>query len=526
MSGVRKAAQEVTTIASDMAKSTMDWAKGEVATNKETIGKFTDQMISDSDTARGMVKNFQDIANKDIGLAEGATDIRDAAMGQAGRANAIGDVQGQIQQKQLGVQDQQLANQQTQLGIQQDFRQDQAQIQAKANELYQQYAQTYAPAQARYMADAEAYGSPERAEQARAGAQASVGDQFQAARDAATRKLESWGVKPDRIGALDFVTTTKEAATKAAAGIKAAQDQELAGYALRDKAIAQGAKLPDQSTAMTGQANQAGSLVSQQGNVANTAGNVAAGFGQLANTAGANEIGATNAATGAMNVATGATNAATGAMQGATQASTGALAADTAAANITGAAGDLTNKTLATDTNAMGAAAPYLNPAVGGVNATTAAQKADYDNKMAQFKAESTNTSGLGALVGTALPIAAKAVATGGASLPFDMAGTAAKGMGDTEFEANIIGAAEGGAIPMSASPTQGAKTDDVKAMLNAGEFIIPKDITSWYGEKFFQNLIAKAQNEKGKAQAKPAVGPMPPGPPAVASGPSATGGV
>ena len=69
-------------------------------------------------------------------------------------------------------------------------------------------------------------------------------------------------------------------------------------------------------------------------------------------------------------------------------------------------------------------------------------------------------------------------------------------------------------------------QTDDVKAMLNAGEFIVPKDVTQWYGEKFFQNLIQKAQNEKGKAQAKPAVGPMPPGPPAIASGPSAMGAV
>jgi hypothetical protein len=53
----------------------------------------------------------------------------------------------------------------------------------------------------------------------------------------------------------------------------------------------------------------------------------------------------------------------------------------------------------------------------------------------------------------------------------------------------------------------------------------MPKDVTQWYGEKFFQNLIAKAQNEKNKAQAKPAIGPAPPGPPTVASGPSAMQG-
>ena len=83
--------------------------------------------------------------------------------------------------------------------------------------------------------------------------------------------------------------------------------------------------------------------------------------------------------------------------------------------------------------------------------------------------------------------------------------------MGSDEFENYIIGAAEGGAIPMSASPSGGQRTDDVNARLNAGEFVMPRDVTSWYGEKFFQQLIAKAQKEKGNAAAKPAIGPAPP---------------
>ena len=72
-----------------------------------------------------------------------------------------------------------------------------------------------------------------------------------------------------------------------------------------------------------------------------------------------------------------------------------------------------------------------------------------------------------------------------------------------------------------ASTPSNGQQTDDVKAQLNAGEFIMPRDVTSWYGEKFFQNLIQKAQNEKGKAQAKPAIGPATAGPPAVVSGPA-----
>ena len=128
---------------------------------------------------------------------------------------------------------------------------------------------------------------------------------------------------------------------------------------------------------------------------------------------------------------------------------------------------------------------------------------------------------------------------TGGASLPFDAAaeiggqafggsasnplpGLSKDDYGEGASLSDSYGFAEGGAIPMSASPTNGQATDDVKAQLNAGEFIVPKDVASWYGEKFFQNLIAKAQNEKSKATAKPAIGPMAPGPPAVVSGPGA----
>ena len=511
-------------MASDMAKETYDWATKAVADNKADIAKFTDQITSDSDAARGMIDDFQKISNKQLGLADGAGEIKDAAMANATK-------QGAVQDKQLGIQDTQLANQEKQygiqdkqLGLQDDFREDQKGIQAKADELYNQYKDTYAPAQARYMADAEAYGTPERIAQARAGAQANVGEQFAAARDAATRQLESFGVKPSdtRFAALDIGTRLKEAAQKAAAGTMAATQQEKDAFALRDSAIKQGANLPGAATAMTGQANAAGNIVSGQGNVASGAGTVANQAGSLANAAGANAVGAGNAVSGALQSATGAQNTAVNATTGATQAQTGALAADTAAAGMTGAAGDLTNKSLATEGAIQQTAAPYVSSATGGVNAQTGAYGQDYKNQMDNFKAESTNTSGLGALVGTvAGPLlkAGLAAGTGGASLaagPITL-GSAA---GPTPFFA------EGGAIPMSASPTAGAQTDDVKAMLNAGEFIMPKDVTQWYGEKFFQNLIAKAQAEKGKAQAKPAVGPMPAGAPTVASGPSAMGAI
>lgn len=86
-----------------------------------------------------------------------------------------------------------------------------------------------------------------------------------------------------------------------------------------------------------------------------------------------------------------------------------------------------------------------------------------------------------------------------------------------------IPDAEEGGEIPPQASPSGGAVTDDVPASapgvpnirLNGGEFIIPKDVSSWMGEKFFQDMITKARKAMG-----PAVGGPPGGQPPGGQGP------
>ena len=183
----------------------------------------------------------------------------------------------------------------------------------------------------------------------------------------------------------------------------------------------------------------------------------------------------------------------------------------------------------------MGTPGSFLNTGLQGTATAGNTQNQEYQNQLAQFKAEQTNTSGIGALLGSVAGPLLKAGLTGGLSIPGDVAGAAFGGTASSPLpglSASDYGAgaslkdtyglsfAEGGAIPISTSPSQGQQTDDVKAQLNAGEFVMPRDVTSWYGEKFFQNLIQKAQNEKGKAQAKPAVGPGMPGPPAVVSGP------
>jgi hypothetical protein len=62
-----------------------------------------------------------------------------------------------------------------------------------------------------------------------------------------------------------------------------------------------------------------------------------------------------------------------------------------------------------------------------------------------------------------------------------------------------------GGAVPRSVSPSRGRQTDDISARLNAGEYVIPRDVVKHQGTKFFTDLIAKSRKLRtGMTGAKP----------------------
>ena len=48
-------------------------------------------------------------------------------------------------------------------------------------------------------------------------------------------------------------------------------------------------------------------------------------------------------------------------------------------------------------------------------------------------------------------------------------------------------------------SPSGGDEVDDVPAMVSEGEFVIPERTVDWFGEKYFQNLIAKSDKDREK---------------------------
>jgi hypothetical protein len=152
----------------------------------------------------------------------------------------------------------------------------------------------------------------------------------------------------------------------------------------------------------------------------------------------------------------------------------------------------------ASGANTMGTGSSWQGMGNSAIGTWGNILNAGYGNQMEQFKANQDASSGWGGILGTGLSLAGKA-------------------FGLQEGGAIPDG---GGPVPPTASPSNGAIPDDVPAQLdsgaparlNAGEFVIPKDVTGWLGEKGIQQLILKARKEmsngNGERPAQPTAGP------------------
>lgn len=111
------------------------------------------------------------------------------------------------------------------------------------------YEDVFQPQEDALINDANNYASAGRKDAEVGKAQAAVGQQFEAARDNATRQLESYGVNPasTRFAALDIGTRAQEAAAKAAAGTAAIDRTDAIARDLRTQAINVGKGYPAQS---------------------------------------------------------------------------------------------------------------------------------------------------------------------------------------------------------------------------------------------------------------------------------------
>lgn len=120
-----------------------------------------------------------------------------------------------------------------------DIRQRSAMQDSWAQEDRQRYQDVFAPLENQMVEEAKNYDTEERRKFEAQRDMASVSSQFDAAREAAQRNLESYGIDPSstRYAALDVGSRTQQAAAMAGAGNAAAHRVEDVGRALKADAV-------------------------------------------------------------------------------------------------------------------------------------------------------------------------------------------------------------------------------------------------------------------------------------------------
>lgn len=344
--------------------------------------------------------------------------------------------------KQVWNQEQPLINQSEQTSIQlaqQEMAASQ-QMQAFSKEQMDMWNQYYAPLQESYVQQAENWASPANLALVTGQAQAGVAEQAQQGLNTAAEQLQSYGVNPSagRFAGLLTGASATAGAAEAAAGTTAGQNLRLQQLALEQGAI------------NTGQG------------VANTA-------GQL-------------------------TNAATGASQAGTTAA--------------GTTGSTAQSNIATGSSAQTAAANWYNTGATNMGVYTNAVNAYNQAQLGYAQLGAQQASGLGTIAGGLL--GTKGISSlfglqkGGPIWKFQDAGVVpgqAPGQAPQQGipQQNMpvpTGGTPGGFVPHHASPSGGQIEDDVDAKLTAGEFVMPKDVSQWVGQKAMVTQIDKARQE------------------------------
>lgn len=362
------------------------------------------------------------------------------------------------------------------------------------------YEQLYQPLQKQFTGEVSNYDSPDQVALARGQATGAVGQQYEAAGQAATRQLQSYGVDPSaaRFGALDIGTRTGEAAAEAAAGTQSDVNRANTAIGLQGQAL----------------------------NVGNSTANTAISAGNSGTTAGAGAVNATTSSYSPYASALGNPTAFGNLSQG----SLGQAGGFTQSGYQDQLAGYNANQNSSSGIGSLvGAGAGLLS---------------------------SGSSTGAGSIFGSLIGLAKGgrvpepgAVPTNPASrgsVPTQSAKLAPpRGMSRLTNVPVHMMFADGGAVPLAGqqvppamSPSGGAQTDDIpaqvgatpggppqgEARINADEFIMPKDVANWIGGKSLQNMVLKARKEMGSPAQAPAQGQ--PAPAVPAGGAAPTGAV
>lgn len=384
-----------------------------------------------------------------------------------------------------------------------------AQDQAKADRW--RTTHYYQPLEDDAIRDAQSFATPERKEYQMGKAQAAVNQQFDTARNNATAQLESFGIDPSstRYAALDVGARTAQAAAAAAAGTNAADQVDAQGRALRSEAINIGRGYPGQ--------------VAQQFQTANQSGNSST----------ANDLAITASGRAGMGTPVqwgGLSNQATG-IWGNTlnmqfQNQLDSYKAEQSSSSGVGALlGAVAGKAISalpfSDERVKEGAIPVGKTFDGQTiyRYRLKGQEAEQIGLMAQ-EVEQRDPSAVHedehgikhldyrqATQGATGEHGRIPHMAGGGAIPMP-------GMPRPPVQAQPAQALPdaGRPVPNALSPSRGAVTDDIPAMIdgqqpariNSGEFILPKDVVAWKGQEWAQKEIEKARKGMSGATARP----------------------
>lgn len=187
-----------------------------------------------------------------------------------------------------------------------------------------------------------------------------------------------------------------------------------------------------------------------------------------------------------------------------------------AAAGAAGASGNQAINTplavTASGANTMGTAPTWQGLGNQGLGQWGQFLNATWQSQLDKEQADQAHSSGVGAAIGTGMELLKL--------LPFERGGSVPRRYADgggIPDDPTMMNA--GTSVPPEMSPSNGAIPDDITAQVddgsqikvNAGEFVIPKDVVGWLGEKGMQQFILKARKEMGdpsQAPAQPEQGP------------------
>jgi hypothetical protein len=423
----------------------------------------------------------------------------------------------------------------------------------------QRYEDQFQPLEDQLINDANSYASPERRDFFMGQAQSQAASAMEAQRTNAQRDLESFGIDPSatRYAGLDYATRAQEGAAQAAAGTQAGLQTDALARAMRSEALNIGQRYPGDisaalNTGYQGLTGAENATLAQTASGANTMGTpqtwqaltnqATLGEGQLINQANSNAVNAAKTNQSASSGLGGLIGAGAGLVSsffddggpvtpagaGTPGISGGAYAGGSGATRGVWDRGTRFQPDPYAPTQARPQNAPSSNPMqhdqLRQLLANLYARRANPSQQTA-ITPLPTNPQPMPAPAtpaptwspGATAPSGYRWGQMGQASRPMLQRSGSPIALADG---GGVPGQTPGGSVPVQGSPSAGAASDDVPAMLTADEFVIPKDVATFKGHEFLQNFVNKARETKAKTMPQPRHAPVPARPAAMVSRP------